>query len=83
MGKLEPENFPLELSYFGVFSCNINNLFRLLTNKSQATYVDNNFYTNHVLVRTVHTNSDALHKLHSEFHHGLQEFRKVERTIDP
>lgn len=85
MGKLQPENFPLELSgYFGFFPpCNINNLFRLLTNKSQAMYVDNNFYTSHVLVRTVHTYSDALHKLHAEFHHGLQEFRNVERTIDP
>jgi len=46
-------------------------------------YVDNNFYASHVPVWTVHTYSDALPKLHAEFHHGLQEFRKVERTIDP
>jgi len=47
-------------------------------------YLDNNFYKSHVPVRPLHTRtySDTLRKLHAEFYYGLQEFRKVERTID-
>jgi hypothetical protein len=83
MGVLQPEKFPFYLrGYFDFFSCNVNKLFQLLKSKSQALYLDNNFNTIRVPVRSVHTYSDALRKLHAEFYHRLQEFQKVERSID-